>query len=252
MIDTIGLEVPILFFFIAMFYASVGFGGGSSYQALLALLGIDHVLLRFIALACNLVVVSSGTYLFFKRGYLDMKGALPLTFVSIPAAYLGGRITLAEDDYFILLACVLIASSLLLFFYPQAEPRSPVKGAKFFIFLNGFIGGSLGFLAGLVGIGGGIFLAPVLHLMRWNRAKVIAATSSFFILVNSAAGLLGQYSQQSLSLPYDMVFYCMLSVFLGGQIGTRLSIGFFGERLIKRITALFTLLVAIRLLIKYL
>ncbi len=246
-----------------MLYAAVGFGGGSSYQAVLALLGCDHNVLRFLALSCNLVVVSSGSFLFFKKGCLDVKNTFVLSFASIPAAYLGGTLLLREEHYFILLAFLLIAASFLLFFHPETKAASHSRLYSFFtaadlgrgraaLLCSLLLGGSLGFLAGLVGIGGGIFLAPILHFIRWNRAKAIAASSSFFILVNSAAGLAGQYMQQEVSTYYhDMFLYCVLSVFLGGQIGSRISITYFYAVLIKKITALFMLLAAIHLLIKY-
>ena len=259
--DALGVEILIIIFFIAVLYSSVGFGGGSSYQALFALVGVNHILLRFTSLVCNLAVVSSGTYLFSKKGYLNLKTTLPLTMASVPAAYLGGRVTLAQDHYFILLACVLSIISIILFFHSRPPASQRVNGSgveyltpkiKLNAVHNSFIGGSLGFLAGLVGIGGGIFLAPILHFIRWDKAKAIAAASSFFILVNSVAGLLGQYSQKNPSLPYDTILHCAASVFIGGQIGTRLSIRFFSEAAIKKITAIFVLFVAVRLFVKYL
>ena len=176
------------FFIIATLYSSVGFGGGSSYLALLTLFLSSFFAIRSIALVCNLVVVSGSTYLYFKHGHAKLKDFLPFIVTSIPMAFLGASFRLAEEVFFIILGGALIFSSLFLVWqtYTTKQDRMPKKYPPS---MNYVIGGAIGLLSGLVGIGGGIFLAPVLNHLRWDTSIKIAALASFFILVNSISGL---------------------------------------------------------------
>ncbi len=237
----------LIFFIIALFYSSAGFGGGSSYLAVLALFGLDQEIIKSTALLCNIVVVSGGTYLFYQEGYLNLKKVWPLIILSIPLAYLGGSIALATQTFYQLLGITLLIASVFMLLPINKNKSQEFNNQN--LLLNGGIGGGIGFLSGLVGIGGGIFLSPLLHLSRWDKAKVIAATSSLFILVNSLAGLLGQVSNPAFSIQWRFILPLLLAVFLGGQIGSRLSSTRLNSQRIRQVTALLILVVALRILV---
>jgi hypothetical protein len=231
------------FFFIALIYSSVGFGGGSSYLALLAVAGIAYELIRPTALLCNIVVVTGGSYIFFREKQLDLRRALPLVAASIPGAFVGGYWKLEAQTFFVLLGITLVAAAVLLWMQPKAEAPRPSQP----MVLHGLIGAGLGFLSGLVGIGGGIFLAPLLHLLRWDEARKIAALASFFILVNSVSGLAGQLSRAA-TLPWSFALPLLAAVLVGGQVGARLGARRFNALHIKRITAVLILLAGMNIL----
>jgi hypothetical protein len=243
--------IIILFFTVAILYSSVGFGGGSSYLAILALTSLGFIQFRAIALLCNIVVVSGGTYIYIKKGVFDYKKILPLAFLSIPMAFLGGYLKIGQFLFFILSGFTLIIAAISMWFTKPSKSTANENGNKSFL-KNGIIGGVIGFISGMVGIGGGVFLAPVLHLTNWDTPKRIAATSSFFILVNSLAGLIGQYQNEDFYFDPKLAFVLMVSVFFGGQVGSRLSASRLSPLLIKRTTAILIVLVGIRILYKYL
>lgn len=236
-----------IFFLIALFYSSAGFGGGSSYLAILALFPIEFATIRFIALFCNITVVSASVFLFYKNGVIKFKRILPLILLSIPLAYIGGRFRMEEKMFFILLGFTLLVASLLML-----VQSVDTASKKLPFYSNGIIGGAIGFLSGLVGIGGGIFLSPVLHLTKWARPLVIAATTALFILVNSIAGLIGQLSANELNVEMRDLIALMIAVFVGGQIGSRLTINKLAPQTIKKVTGILIFLVSIRILYKYL
>lgn len=232
------------FFIIAAIYSSVGFGGGSSYLALLAVMGLDIAIIRPTALLCNIIVVSGGTYIFWKSGALDLKKSWPFLCASIPFAFIGGLWTIRDSDFFFILLgiCLIIASCAL---WIQSVPK---EGYQFNnVFLNASLGGVIGFLSGIVSIGGGIFLAPVLHLLNWGEAKKISALASLFILVNSISGLAGQFAR-SWDIEWKFISPLLLAVFVGGQIGSRLGARKFNALYIKRITSLVIFIAAIKIL----
>lgn len=235
------------FFSIAIIYSSVGFGGGSSYLAILALMAINFQLMRSTALLCNIIVVTGGVYIFYKEGKLDLKKSWPLVISSVPLAYLGGLWPIRQELFFILLGITLVAVSILLWMQP--EKTSSVTNPKYnTVGFKILIGGTLGFLSGLVGIGGGIFLSPILHFIRWDEAKKIAAIASFFILVNSISGLIGQL-QQHASLHWNFIWPLLVTVFVGGQIGSRLGAQKFNQMYVKRITAVLILVAGTKILL---
>ena len=250
-IESVQIELIILFFVVAFVYSSVGFGGGSSYLAILAMWSLDYQMLRLMALICNIVVVTGGSFLYWRNGYLKWKKIVPLILLSIPAAFLGGYLRLTETTYFILLGITLFFAAIALWF-KRTENEEIVNGEKMKPISSGFIGGGIGFLSGLVGIGGGIFLSPTLHLMNWDKAKVIAATASFFILVNSIAGITGQLQHVSFEdLNFLLIGGLIIAVFLGGQLGSRIGIVKFDPLILRRVTAVLVLLVSLRIFWKY-
>ena len=233
--------IPI-FFIIAVFYSSAGFGGGSSYLAVMALFPIEFTSIRVIALLCNITVVSGSVYLFYKNGLIQFKRIWPLIILSIPLSYIGGSIRLSQQVFFVILGFTLVAASLAMLVSKNQEVQRLPQ------YSNGLIGGSIGFLSGLVGIGGGIFLSPVLYLSKWGKAKVIVGTTAFFILVNSISGLFGMAMASRFSMDFSLITCLVATVFIGGQIGSRLTTYRLNAVVIKRITALLIMIVGIRIL----
>lgn len=237
-----------LFFLTALAYAMAGFGGGSTYTALLVLAGTDYRILPAISLACNITVVTGSVIQYGASGLIRWKRILPLAALSVPMAFLGGLLEIPERAFITLLGLALLASAAALILRPPsvsgAQKRLPVWSGP-------ALGGGIGFLAGLVGIGGGIFLAPVLHFLRWGPAREIAAAASVFILVNSVAGLGGQVQRLSASGDLDVVisYWPLLpAVLIGGQIGVWLGRTRTSETWLIRLTALLVLFVSTRLL----
>lgn len=238
----------ISFFIIALIYSSVGFGGGSSYLALMAqpFFGLLPEVIRPTALLCNIVVVTAGTFIFYQEGKLSWKDTWIFLVASVPMAFLGGFWKLEESTFFILLGLTLLLASMFLWM-KQDKDQEPISVKVSGIKQLG-IGGAIGFLSGLVSIGGGIFLSPILHLMNWADAKRISALASVFILVNSIGGLLGQFSRGLPVLDWRLIATLLLAVFAGGQIGSRLGARKFNPLYIRRITALLILIASINIL----
>jgi uncharacterized membrane protein YfcA len=230
-----------------------GFGGGSSYLAVLALATLPTTEMRAIALVCNIVVAGGGVFHFVRAGEMPWRRALPLVLCSVPAAFLGGRIALPREQFLGLLGVVLILAGLAMWWRTgkaNTEPPSPtdkqsIQGAM----TSGLLGTVLGFLAGLVSIGGGIFLSPVLFLQRWAPARGIAAVTSLFIFVNSMAGLAGQFSK-GIEVTFSLLAALATVVFIGGQIGTRLTLERLSPKAIRRVAAVLILAVGVRLLVQ--
>jgi uncharacterized protein len=240
--------LALLFGLIALVYASVGFGGGSSYTALLTLTGIEPRLIPVISLCCNIVVVAGGTIHFWRAGLIRWGSVLPLLLVSAPLAFLGGLTPLKEQTFLLILSSTLMLSAFALILPQERLPQIKLPH-PLLLALSGLVG----LLAGLSGIGGGIFMAPVLHLVRWAEAKRIAAFASLYILVNSITGLAGQLLKSGVDAVADpAVSYwpLLLAVLVGGQIGSNIGIKLFSPILLRRMTALLVAYAAIRLLIQ--
>ena len=237
------------FFITALLYAAVGFGGGSTYAALLALSGLDYRLLPLIALACNIVVVAGSSVRFARARVTPWRGALGLSLLAAPAAFLGGLTPIAEDAFMLLLGASLLLTGATMLLPVAAERETePARWARFMP----LIAAPLGYLAGLVGIGGGIFLAPLLHLSRWRDARAIAATASLFILINSLFGLGGQLLKHGGDAFAGAIYEglpLLLAVAIGGQIGSLLAVRYLPQRLIRWLTAALVIWVGARLLL---
>lgn len=244
--------MPLLvaaFFVTALLYASVGFGGGSTYAALLALSGMDYRVLPVLALACNIVVVAGSTVRFAKAGATPWKGALLVTALAAPAALLGGLTPIDRESFLLLLGgSLLLTGVTMLLPTREGEQGNPTRLARYVP----LAAPPLGILAGLVGIGGGIFLAPLLHLTRWRDARAIAATASFFILVNSVFGLAGQMLKSGSGMLSGALYEglaLLVAVAIGGQIGSLLAIRFLPQKYIRWLTAALVMIVGGRLLL---
>ena len=238
------------FFLTALLYASVGFGGGSTYNALLALAGVDYRILPLIALSCNLVVVAGSTVRFARAGVTPWRGAALLTIIAAPAAFVGGLTPIGEGAFLTILGASLVLTgvTMLLPLQKREDTEQPSALARF----APLIALPLGYLAGLVGIGGGIFLAPLLHLTRWNTARAVAATAALFILVNSLFGLAGQILKGGagrFAAAVDLGLPLLVAVAIGGQIGSWLALRYLPQTWIRWGTAALTLWVGGRLLL---
>ena len=177
--------LAILFLVTATLYSSVGFGGGSTYLALLLIWGIPYFIFPVIALSCNIIVVSGNCFNYIRAGNLNLKLLIPYLVGSIPLAYIGGSLPIEKKLFEILLFLVLaIAGTLLLFNFKSYNDREE-SYQKIPVPISILIGGALGFISGVVGIGGGIFLSPILFLMRADIPKHIVTAASLFILINS-------------------------------------------------------------------
>ena len=246
------LALAAAFFATALLYASVGFAGGSTYTALLLLVGVSHAILPVISLICNLIVSTGGSIRFARAGLVPWRRLFPLLAVSVPAALLGGSLPVSKTLFVLLLGGSLIVAGLLLLV--QHEPRQRGDEKRRFVIVGPLIAAPLGLLAGIVGIGGGIFLAPVLHLIGWDRAKRVAASASVFILANSIAGLTGQLLKSGAGAvvsPAVLAYWPLaVAVLIGGQIGSRAGVQILPPSLLRRLTALLIIFAALYLLWK--
>lgn len=244
--------LAFLFFAAAGLYAAVGFGGGSTYIALLALSGMDYTLIPLIALTCNIIVVSGGTLRFQLRKLVDWPRIWPLLLLSVPAAWLGGLLAIDRELFLLLLGGSLAMAGLLLLMesWLRSTTLPSMRNMSQRTWFLPVTGAAIGFLSGMVGIGGGIFLAPILLLSNWADSRRVAATASLFILVNSISGLTGQLAKSDWGQGgLDIMSYWPLfvAVFLGGQIGSHLASKSLPEIWIKRLTAVLVLYVALRI-----
>ena len=238
----------LIFSVIALFYSMVGFGGGSSYLAVLVLAGLSHHEIPPVALTCNLIVAGGGFLHFYKAGHFEWRKVFPFIILSIPMAFLGGSIKIGKDLFALLLGLSLFAVALRMMIPDRwfDTPR-PISSKK--AWGVGLPAGALiGFFSGLVGIGGGIFLSPLLLLMRWVTVKQAAGCASFFILVNSLSGLMGQF-QKELGITNSLLPLGM-AVFAGGQIGSMLGAYHISKIKLQRILAILLLSVSVKLLWK--
>ena len=242
--------LSILFFVTAILYASVGFGGGSTYLALLLIWNIPYHIFPLIALLCNIFVVSGNSFNYIKAGNLNLKLLIPYLIGSVPLAFIGGSLPIEKNIFEIFLFIVLaIAGTLLLInFKSYDDNRSTYRNIPAVISI--LIGGMLGFVSGVVGIGGGIFLSPILFLIKAAKPKHIVTTASLFILINSASGIIGQLTKNIILSDISNYWYLFLLVIIGGHIGNYLNLKIFPTRLLALITSGLVLFVSIRMGIK--
>lgn len=247
--------LPVLFLCAAWLYAMAGFGGGSTYIALLAISGLPLTAVPVIALVCNLIVSGQGSVALVRAGHAQRSIVLPLLFASIPCAFLGGAWRLSESTFIVILAAALSAAGVAMLWQGRFTGRSDVAIQTPSMPLLFAVGAGLGLLAGVTGIGGGIYLAPVMHLLGWARAQSIAACTYFFIALNSLAGLVGQLTKGTdllQSIPLMVLIGCPIAVLIGGRVGTYLLTHKLPHARVCGITAAVILLVAVRLWLKVL
>ncbi len=239
-----------LFFVTAILYSSVGFGGGSTYLALLLIWEVPYYIFPLIALFCNILVVSGNSINYVKAGNFSLKLLIPFLIGSIPFAFIGGSISIEKELFEFILFFVLTIAGLLLLFQNKLFSQNNNKYKKLPNYISFIIGSILGLVSGIVGIGGGIFLSPILFLLRAADPKKIATTASLFILTNSLAGVMGQLTKGNVIDKLSEYWPLFLIVLIGGQIGNFLNLKIFSNRTLVVITALLVLFVAIRMGLK--
>ena len=228
-------------------YSSVGFGGGSTYLALLLIWQVPYFIFPVVALSCNIIVVSGNCYNYIRAGNLNFKLLFPYLIGSIPMAYIGGSSPIEKQLFEILLFLVLVtAGTMLLLNFKSYDDREE-SYRDIPIFISILIGGLLGFISGIVGIGGGIFLSPILFLIRAERPKHIVTAASLFILINSISGLIGQLTKNTVLVEVQNYWYLLVVVLIGGQIGNYLNLNIFSSRILALITAILVIFVACRI-----
>ena len=242
------MEIQLLFilllFVVAFLYASVGHGGASGYLALMALFSMSPAFMKPTALLLNLFVSLSAFILFYRGGHFKWKLFLPFALASVPLSFLGGMIALDAEVYKKVLGALLLIPVIRMLFFPNASEQDLKEGSTG---LSVLIGAVIGFLSGLIGIGGGIILSPVLLLLKWTNQKQTAAISALFIFVNSLAGLGGQLSK-GLNVESGMFMYAGIA-FVGGTLGGWLGASRFNQQILKYLLAVVLLLAAIKLLL---
>jgi hypothetical protein len=239
--------LAILFFITATLYSSVGFGGGSTYLALLLIWGVPYFIFPVIALSCNIIVVSGNCFNYIRTGNLNFRLLIPYLFGSVPLAYIGGSLFIEKQIFEILLFLVLVTCGILLLFNFKSYEESSFTYKKVPYTTSIIIGGILGFVSGVVGIGGGIFLSPILFLLRAGHPKQIITTTSLFILINSIFGIIGQLSKNDVLVEIPNYLYLFISVFIGGQIGNFFNLKIFPTQILALITAFLVIFVTIRM-----
>ena len=244
------VSLAILFLATAILYSSVGFGGGSTYLALLLIWGVPYFIFPVIALSCNIIVVSGNCFNYIRAGNLNFKLLIPYLIGSIPLAFIGGSLPIEKRLFEILLFLVLSAAGILLLLNFKSYDDKEENYRKIPIPVSILIGGVLGFISGIVGIGGGIFLSPILFLIRAGRPKHIVTTASLFILINSVSGIIGQLTKNSVLTEIPNYWYLLVAVLIGGQIGNFLNLKVFPTRILALVTSCLVLFVAIRMAYK--
>ena len=239
--------LPILFFVTAIIYSSVGFGGGSTYLALLLLWGVPYSIFPIIALTCNIIVVSGNSINYIRAGNLNLSSLIPYLIGSIPFAFIGGSLNIEKDIFEIILFFVLGIAGILLLFNFRSYGNNSKTYKSLSIYFSIPIGIVLGFVSGLVGIGGGIFLSPILYLFRAANPKNITVMVSLFILINSVLGILGQITKNIEISEIKNYVILLVAVLIGGQIGNFLNIKIFPTKILALITSLLVIFVALRI-----
>jgi len=234
----------VILFFVAFLYAAVGHGGASGYLALMALYGVAPEEMKPTALVLNLFVSLTSFIQYYRGGYFSKKLFIPIAAASIPLAFIGGMITIEENIYKRILGILLLFPVIRFFFFKNVED-SDLKSHNTTIAV--VTGGVVGLLSGMIGIGGGIILSPILLLLHWTNQKQTAAISAAFIFVNSVAGLGGMITK-GISFTGDMVMYIVVA-FIGGLLGAYLGSKKFNQNVLKYVLATVLLMASYKLLL---
>jgi uncharacterized protein len=241
---TVAILIAGLIFVVALLYSTVGHAGASGYLAAMALFGMAPVVMKPTALTLNILVALIGTVRFYRAGFFAWRTFWPFVVTSIPASFVGGSLMLPDSIYKSIVGLVLLYSAVRLFFSAGGSVDEEIKVVPIWVAL--VIGAVIGLLSGLTGVGGGIFLSPVLLLMHWSTTKETSGVSAAFILVNSVAGLLGHIS--AVSFIADGITYWAPAALIGGWIGTELGTRWLPIAEIRRWLSVVLLLAGVKLL----
>jgi uncharacterized membrane protein YfcA len=211
--------IAFLIFAVALLYSTVGHAGASGYIAAMALFSTAPAAMKPTALALNILVAAIGTIRFCHAGFFSWRTFWPFAIASIPASFIGGWLTLPVSVYKAIVGAVLIYSAIRLFFGAKRADDHKVQRPPIWAALS--LGAAIGLLSGLTGVGGGIFLSPLLLLMHWEKTKETSGVAVTFILVNSIAGMLGHISAVA-AVPRAIIFWAPAAL-VGGLIGTELG-----------------------------
>ena len=242
--------LSILFLITAILYSSVGFGGGSTYLALLLIWDIPYYIFPVIALICNIIVVTGNSINYVRAGNHNFKLLIPFLIGSIPLAFLGGTLILNKEIFEILLFLVLSIAGILLLINNRSYDKKDITIKKINFFISVLIGSILGLVSGIIGIGGGIFLSPILFLLKADTPKNITTTASLFILINSISGILGQITKENIFYEITSYWPLFFTVFIGGLLGNYLNLKIFSNRVLAFTTSLLVIFVASRMAFK--
>lgn len=241
--ESMAVLVIAAIFVVAIMYSSVGHGGASGYLAVMAFLGVMPEVTRPTALVLNLFVASIGTIQFWRSGFFSWRVFWPFAVASVPMAFVGGMVHLPTSVYKIVLGLVLAFAAFRLAW--KLSSSGEVKDPPLWAAL--LVGAAIGMLSGMIGVGGGIFLTPVLLLANWAETKTAAGVSALFILVNSISGLLGNYAQVSM-LPANVWLWIAAAV-AGGIIGSTLGAKRFDSLTLRRVLAVVLIFAAFKLIV---
>ncbi|MDA7556884.1 sulfite exporter TauE/SafE family protein [Candidatus Pelagibacter sp.] len=239
--------LSIFFFITAILYSSVGFGGGSTYLALMLIWNIPYYIFPILALICNIIVVLGNSINYVRSGNLNFKLLAPYLIGSIPFSFFGASMSLTKELFEILLFVILIIAGIFLSIQSKSFNNDQIKINSIPKILSVSIGSIIGFTSGIIGIGGGIFLSPILFLMKAGYPKQIATTASLFILINSIFGVAGQLTKDIVFDEFLNYWPLFIVVLIGGQIGNFLNIKFLSGKTLAIITSLLVIFVAIRM-----
>ena len=239
--------LTIFFFITAIFYSSIGFGGGSTYLALMLIWDIPYYIFPVLALICNIIVVSGNSINFLRSKNINLNLLTPYLIGSVPFAFFGASISIDKNLFEILLFFILLVAGIFLLFESKSFNKDLIKIKQIPKFLSIIIGIIIGFISGLVGIGGGIFLSPILFLLKAGYPKHITSTASLFILVNSIFGVAGQLTKDIILNEFLNYLPLFIAVLIGGQIGSFLNIKFLSNKVLALMTSFLVIFVAIRM-----
>jgi uncharacterized membrane protein YfcA len=246
------LILSIFFLITSILYSSVGFGGGSTYLALMLIWEIPFYIIPILALCCNIIVVSGNSINYIRSGNFSLNLLLPYLMGSVPLAFFGASLSISKELFEILLFVILTIAGILLLNRSKFFDSNKIKINQIPKKISILIGCVIGFISGIVGIGGGIFLSPILFLIKAGYPKQIATTASLFILINSIFGVFGQLTKDIVLNQFLYFWPLFLVVFMGGQIGNFLNIKFLSNKTLSLITSLLVIFVAIRMGLKLL
>ncbi len=239
--------LTIFFFITAIFYSSIGFGGGSTYLALMLIWDVPFYIFPIIALICNIIVVTGNSINFSRTKNINLSLLVPYLIGSVPFAFFGASISIDKNLFEILLFFILLMAGVFLLFNSKSFGRNQIKIRQIPKVFSIIIGTIIGFISGLVGIGGGIFLSPILFLLRAGYPRHITSTASLFILINSIFGVAGQLTKDMVFNEFLNYWPLFISVLIGGQIGSFLNIKFLSNKILALMTSFLVIFVAIRM-----